>query len=243
MLHRLVVFSLMLLFSGEMIFSGRSASGSVPLSSLSPVQLEELRINSIGPLKACPGDTVRLKIRAWNNDITPPMLDIDVDAPVRWEVSPGSGIVLNRASGTFVIDRNVKDGAVYTISARLRSRSVVKPNRLYVYTRSGNPFSGSWRENGGDIQELVFSADGTFSVTAHPFEVYKDYWGRYSYDLSRQVISFVMVGGNKKPDDVDLQGFFRFDNAGDLVLESICFGTLFPGEIVKSSYIFKRYAE
>lgn len=170
------------------------------------------------------------------------MLNIDVDAPVRWEVSPRSGVVLNRVSGTLVIGRKVKDGTVYTISARLMNRSDIKPKKLYVYTRAGNPFAGYWRESGGDIRELVFSPDGTFSLTVHPFEVYKDYWGRYSYDLRKQSISFFIHGGNKKPEDADLNGFFRFDNAGDLVLDSIYFGTLFPGNAMKRSYTFKKYA-
>jgi hypothetical protein len=119
--------------------------------------------------------------------------------------------------------------------------AVILPSEMVQ--KKSNPFVGFWREKGGAIQELVLSVDRTFSVTAHPFETYKDYWGHYSFDLKKRTIFFVMDGGNKKPADIDLDGFFRFNKAGDLVLDSISFGALFPEEKVKHVYTFKKYAE
>ena len=130
--------------------------------------------------------------------------------------------------------------------SHLRKRFPEMPDAILpseMLHKQSNPFSGFWRENGGAIQELVFSANRTFSVTAHPFETYKDYWGHYSYNLRKRTISFVMDGGNNKPADVDLDGVFRFNKAGDLVLESISFGTLFQGDHSKHVYTFKKYAE
>jgi hypothetical protein len=129
--------------------------------------------------------------------------------------------------------------------SRLRKRFPEMPAAILPseMRKQNNPFSGYWRENDGEIQELVLSVDRTFSVTAHPFERYKDYWGHYSYDLKKRTISFLIDGGNKKPADFDLDGFFRFNKAGDLVLDSIFFGTLSPGDKVKHVYTFKKYAE
>ena len=65
-----------------------------------------------------------------------------------------------------------------------------------------NPLVGSWRQTGWkpckplavlkpenvdwDLEELILKADGTYSVTWTPFEVYHDYWGRYTYSIARR---------------------------------------------------------
>jgi hypothetical protein len=129
---------------------------------------------------------------------------------------------------------------------RLRMRFPEMPDAILpseMLSKQRNPFTGFWRESEGEIQELVFSANRTFSVTVHPFETYKDYWGHYVYDLKKRTIVFVMDGGNRKPVDVDLDGFFTFNKAGDLVLEGIFFGTLFQGKREAHGYCFKKYAD
>lgn len=52
------------------------------------------------------------------------------------------------------------------------------------------------------IEELVFEADSTFSVTWTPFEVYRDYWGTYSYDLETGSLEIRVDSGNYVPEDV-----------------------------------------
>ncbi len=65
-----------------------------------------------------------------------------------------------------------------------------------------NPLVGGWRQSGWKLceptqslpegsldpplEELLFKADGTFSVSWTPFESYKDYWGRYRYAVTRR---------------------------------------------------------
>ena len=51
------------------------------------------------------------------------------------------------------------------------------------------------------IQEVIFEADGRFSVTWTPFELYKDYWGTYQFDLGTGAITLTITGGNDVPGD------------------------------------------
>ncbi len=80
------------------------------------------------------------------------------------------------------------------------------------------------------IEELHFDADGSFSVTWIPFEVYKDYWGTYAYDLATGSISLSVAGGNYVPTDVRAStGSFSFEEKR-LVLRNLWLGTP-PGAI------------
>jgi hypothetical protein len=75
------------------------------------------------------------------------------------------------------------------------------------------------------IEELEFRADGTFSVTWVPFEIYKDYWGAYSYDLKQGTIKFVVEHGNYVPSDIDGNGTFEISQSGQLTLKDIWLGS------------------
>ena len=113
---------------------------------------------------------------------------------------------------------------------------------MHVFTPEANPLVGLWREaaqidcaTGNEfvpttqIGELVFGADGTFGVTWFPFEVYKDYWGTYRFDLAAGTLELVVEGGNYVPRDVDGSGRFRFDATGRLILTDLWLGTPHDG--------------
>jgi hypothetical protein len=75
------------------------------------------------------------------------------------------------------------------------------------------------------IMELLFDADGSFSVTWMPFEVYVDYWGTYTYDRSTGTVLLHVEGGNYVPPDVQV-GPGKFSVAGgSLHLEGIWLGS------------------
>lgn len=210
------------------------------LSRLSSFQKENLRILGAEPLKACPGDTLQLKIMTWGEQSVPPMFMSEVDANPVWSVSPYSGVELDSRSGRLVIGRSVRHGSVYELSAVL-GKYQVHPNRLYVYTKEANPFVGTWTDVKEDVLDFILSVDGTFSVTFQPFEAYKDFWGEYRYDLEKKYIALTVKGGNSVPLDGDLEGTFFFDAGGRLHLESIFFGS-HNGRIPKRSvYIFRRF--
>lgn len=75
-------------------------------------------------------------------------------------------------------------------------------SRFTVFQREASPLVGYWRqsrescEEETHIEELVFNADGTFSVTWTPFETYKDYWGTYNYNAETGQLDLEVETGN-----------------------------------------------
>ena len=66
-----------------------------------------------------------------------------------------------------------------------------------------------------DAAELVFKADGHYSVTWVPFETYKDYWGQWRYDRSDGSLQLSVDGGNYIPPDRVSSG--RIEIRGDIL--------------------------
>lgn len=102
-----------------------------------------------------------------------------------------------------------------------------------VFRAADNPLVGMWRQDGegcpadSAIQELVFTGGGDFSVTWTPFEVYKDYWGTYTYDSETGAVHLEVESGNQIPDDIVPDGTVTADETG-LHFETLSFGT--PGQ-------------
>ncbi|MBL6957029.1 MAG: hypothetical protein ISR54_09500 [Chlorobium phaeobacteroides] len=213
----------------------------VPADSLTESQTESLMIDGYEPLQAKPGETLMLTVKTRSETIIPPYPE-EVTIRTRWSIQPESGIRLDKSSGKLSIGEDVHNGTEYTISAEVKTSKgwITLDKRLYIYTSAGNPFVGLWQDRINDIWELLFEADGTFSVTAHPFEVYKDYWGTYRYDLDKKSIVFEVTGGNSIPEDKDLEGFFEISANGDLVLRDLSFGTLSEKAGRQNEYIFTR---
>lgn len=117
-------------------------------------------------------------------------------------------------------------GERITVSANYRGKRI--SGTLTAFDPGTAPLVRYWRQEpdacpeGTAIQELVFSADGTFSVTWEPFETYKDYWGRFEYDQETQTLTMMPRSGNNLPDGVT-SGTIRLENE-QLILGSASFG-------------------
>lgn len=92
--------------------------------------------------------------------------------------------------------------------------------RIIVYEPAVLPLVGRWSQREGEcmgaepLRELVFNGDGTFTVTWAPFEVYKDYWGTYTFDAETGRLVLVPEGGNHVPTDAGLNGVALLDPEG-----------------------------
>src|ERR1700756_2565489 len=77
---------------------------------------------------------------------------------------------------------------------------------------SAPAFVGTWAQAEAEcagaqpVRELIFTADGRYSVTWAPFETYKDYWGAWRYDAATRVLTLSVDGGNYQPSDRVLSG-------------------------------------
>jgi len=90
---------------------------------------------------------------------------------------------------------------------------------------------------GQPVRELIFEADGRYSVTWLPFETYKDYWGRYRYNPHTQALALTVEGGNYNPPDRVLAGQARVEDHA-LTLSGISLGT--PANGARCTAAFRR---
>jgi hypothetical protein len=204
---------------------------------------EQPNTRAVGSLGATialqPGETIGLILGLFDYEVCGTGNRCFVPLPVSatWSVSPASGARINRASGILTIDPATPSGSVFTVSADVEDGRHVVKTEVYVFTPEANPLIGTWLEIAQlacgteevvvpdlAIEELVFSAAGTFAVTWTPFESYTDYWGTYSFDLSRGTLDLVVTGGNMIPSDVDGHGHFSLGTTGDLILSDMWLG-------------------
>ena len=115
------------------------------------------------------------------------------------------------------------------------------------------PWTGCWREihqidcetgeefeAEEEIGELRMKADGTYSLTWHPFEHYTDYIGSYEVNENGGKIAFSSNG--KQGFDGD--GFFLIRENGDMELKEIWFGTFYEDTDIETvnipcGYVFQ----
>lgn len=84
------------------------------------------------------------------------------------------------------------------------------------------------------VRELIFEADGHYSVTWLPFETYKDYWGRYRCDPHSRALSLTVEAGNYNPPDGALAGEVRVEDH-PLTLSDVSLGAPQNGELCFSA--------
>ncbi|HYN89284.1 MAG TPA: hypothetical protein VER55_12165 [Ardenticatenaceae bacterium] len=161
-----------------------------------------------------------------------------VDACAIWSVEPAEGATIDPHTGVLQVDPATPNGAAFTIRADVESGRRLVSIGVYVFTPEANPLVGNWREEAhlgcgtgqmirpeAPMQELIFKADGTFTATWFPFEVYVDYWGPYSYDLDAATLELEIESGNYIPEDFDGSGRISFDPEGRLLLKDIWLGS------------------
>lgn len=104
------------------------------------------------------------------------------------------------------VSDTAETGSLVYITAKYLTHSVT--GRYTAYDSAASPLIGRWSQDktncapGSHIEELIFSADGTFSVTWQPFESYKDFWGEYDFEAETGQLDFDAKAGNFIPSDV-----------------------------------------
>jgi hypothetical protein len=205
-----------------------------PTPTLSADTLERLEIAGGETIQVVPGESRQLQVGAYECCVFFQVYNL----PAEWSIDPVEGVTLDPQSGMLEVAADTPHGTSYTVTARLKEAERMLTKTLLVYNPEDNPLVGTWSEaaqlpcGGGAetipenlLRELVFRADGTMSATWDPFEVYKDYWGRFSYDRQSGTLEISDVEGNYIPADLDPSGSFEIDEKGDLVLKDMWLGS------------------
>ena len=160
-----------------------------------------------------------------------------LDVKAIWSFSPSSGAKIDR-NGLFTVDENTPSGSVFRVTADINNGQATAGIDVYIYRTQDNPLIGTWQEDkwlacssellvtpDQLIRELIFRADGTFSVTWQPFEIYTDYFGKYQYDMQNGSLELTIENGNYIPSDVDTSGSFYIDGDNRLILKDLWLGS------------------
>lgn len=164
------------------------------------------------------------------------------DACVEWSLEAGAAATLEAKTRTLTVDKAAPSGGAIRVRAQIKGARGPLTAELRVFEPRANPLVGVWHEvapvscaapkgcvaAAEPISELEVTADGSFSVTWHPFETYRDYWGTWQADNKAGTFRFVIKDGNFKPADFRGEGRFSIDRTGNLKLDGVWLGA--PGE-------------
>jgi hypothetical protein len=122
-----------------------------------------------------------------------------------------SGPATLEADGrTVTINADAAPGAVVQVEGKVGEAGL--SGRILVYLEEAQPLAGRWsqpeeacaNEGAEPVRELIFRPDGTFSLTWTPFEIYRDYWGTYTFEEG--MLTLIPEGGNHIPPDAGFSG-------------------------------------
>lgn len=160
-----------------------------------------------------------------------------VKPQVVWSIEPQEGAQIDSDTGEFIVYKSTPAGSVFKVKANIENGRRILSIEVYVFTPQTHPLVDRWKEKAevacgsqealppaNPVQELLFWADGTFSVTWKPFETYRDYWGTYTYRKEKGKIRFKVEGGNNIPANIDGEGYLTLKKNGDLILKGIWLG-------------------
>jgi hypothetical protein len=152
-----------------------------------------------------------------------------IDCTEDWAVSDPALASVSDDRQSLRIAEDARAGTVLTISYRggghivRRSIRIVGRDELVLTgIRAQSRVEGC--DAPAKIGELEFTEDGRFAVTFMPFETYKDYWGRYSFDPATGALAMNVEDGNYRPDGLDLEGSAGVDSKGRLLLDGLYLG-------------------
>lgn len=173
----------------------------------------------------------------------------EVETNALWSVQPRQGASIDPVSGLLHIDGGTPNGTTYTVTASISGGRQTFESQVTVFNTGDNPLVGVWREvaqidcdTGQEklveepIEELIFFADGSLTVTWFPFEAYVDYGGTYTAMGGTLVIEPRYV--NYLPDNLDGTGNYRIDEQGRLILDKLWLGSRSPQAATGCGHIF-----
>ena len=216
----LALFLLLAVACGAAATSMPTPTGSSPKSTLTSTPVSKspgklLTLDDVASLGESPYVSGRGQMQPGQEDqYTVGILEccyffVEVDAHVTWSVDPTSGASIDPNTGVFSVDATTHSGTTFRVTADLEMGRYILSKDVHVFTPEADPLVGDWQEEGtGNINELIFGAGGDFSVTWIPFEIRKDYWGTYTFDVDTGALELTVTGGNTMAVDFDGKGFF-----------------------------------
>jgi hypothetical protein len=159
---------------------------------------------------------------------TQPGVMVPVPAACLEDVVLSGPATLEADGRTVTINADAGPGAAVQVQGKVGEAGL--SGRILVYLEEAQPLVGRWaqpaeacaNEGAEPVRELIFHPDNTFSLTWTPFEIYRDYWGTYTFEEG--VLTLLPDGGNHIPADAAFSGKVEL-GSGTLQLPPALFGT------------------
>ena len=157
----------------------------------------------------------------------------EVVAPAAWTVSGDQGVTID-ANGKVTVASTVTHGTKFSVSAKVTIKEPWEEKgyeqtieqKVIIFDPKTNPLVGDWSQKfvtecGGKMSEatgnnglrsLEFRADGTYSAAVAPFEAYRDYWGKYTFDAGKGTLTLTVDGGNSELAYLRTSGRYEIKN-------------------------------
>ena len=222
-----------------------------PVSIIDEQTLNRLEISVGKSGQAQPGDQLELQVGTTECCY----VFQPVTVKTRWSVDPQDGAKIDQKTGVLDIAADVLSGTTFSVTADIQDGRKILTTQIKIYTPQANPLVGVWHEfkqidcqsqaitelhGDSSLRELVFKADGTFQATFTPFEVYHDYWGNYTFDPKKGTLELAGESGNYIPENLDLQGEYKIDENGALLLKNIWLGRRDKGTPAACGHVFVK---
>ena len=190
----------------------RKASPPPPLeeSTLRGVMLE------YGAIEMQPGESRRLQL------VLPQccVFFTPVIAAATFSIDPTSYATID-PDGLLTVNPTAPGGITLRVYANIENGRRIVSNDVYVDTAESNPLLGGWRQTAeipcdGSPEvvatspplSLAFRGGNRFEAVWLGFEVYKDYWGLYTFDRSAKKVTIGVLSGNYIPPSMRGEGTF-----------------------------------
>jgi hypothetical protein len=181
-------------------------------------------------------------------------------------ISPGPGIVLALprgcavrwslvgpararidARGRLAVAAGAAIGTAFRVRAVMGRDTAIQ--EVHVVDPRLRPLAGTWQQSAvtctppagalEPVRELTLHRNGRYEVTFVPFEVYHDYWGRYTWDMATGAVMMAVESGNQVPEGLDLRGTMRVAD-GRLTLDAMWLGQPAESQTRACTYTFTR---
>jgi hypothetical protein len=194
----------------------RKASPPPPLdeSTLRSVMLE------YGSVEMQPGERRRLQLVKQECCVffTP------VIAVATFSIDPTSYATID-SDGVLAVNPSAPGGITLRVYANIEKGRRIVSNDVYVDTPESNPLRGGWLQTAeipcDGSPEIVatspplslgFRGGNRFDAVWIGFEIYKDYWGLYTFDRTAKKVTLGVLSGNYVPPSMRGEGTFDIAN-------------------------------
>jgi len=194
-----------------------------PKTTIAPLDEQTLRYVTLGfgSIGASPGDTRQLRLMLPQCCV----YSVPVNADVRFSIDPTDYATIT-TEGSLRISPTAPGGFSFRVYANIENGRRIVSNGVYVDTPESNPLRQEWRQvaeiscSGSELPatapglSLLFRSGNQFDAVWYAFEVYKDYWGLYTFDTTAKTITMGILGANYRPPNFKGEGSYDLTTEG-----------------------------